>query len=185
MYVAVYLRPAKDEDTKMDLFFRMTDYVKQKGWEYEIYFEESTRNNTRPLKQWLLQELRKKKFDGLLVKSYNEWANSLPELILGIFELVTIGVSVYSVNDVVSFERNNQNPAFRTLFVLYQFEKRIIDLKREEAIKAYKSSGKKLGRPKGSKDRQKRRTRGYYIREDIKKTLDPPAYKRAYPNIIP
>lgn len=184
MYIAVYVRQTKDEETDLELFFRMTDFVKQRGWECEVYFEKPTPSNTRPVKRWLLKQLRDKKYTGLLVKSFNEWANSLPELILEIFELVNEGVSIYSVTDVVSFERNGQNPEFKTLFMLNKFERRIIDTKRKEAIEVYKSSGRKLGRPKGSKDKQKRRTQGYYIREDIKKTQEPATFKRAYPHII-
>ena len=111
MFLAVYVKPTIDEETNQELFFRMTDFVKQRGWgwECEVFFEKPTPSNTRPVKRWLLQRLRDNKYDGLVVKSFNEWANSLPELILEIFELVNKGISVYSVTDVVRFERNGQS----------------------------------------------------------------------------
>jgi DNA invertase Pin-like site-specific DNA recombinase len=185
MFLAVYVKQTKDEETNQELFFRMTDFVKQRGWECEVYFEKPTPSSTRPVKRWLLQRLRDNKYDGLVVKSFNEWANSLPELILEIFELVNKGISVYSVTDVVSFDRNGHSTEFKTLFAFNKFERQIIDIKRKEAIHLYTSSGKKLGRPKGSKDNQKRKTQGYYIREDIKKMQEPKTFKRAYPHIIP
>lgn len=183
MYVAVYIRPTKDEDSDQELFFLLTDYAKDRGWECVAYFEKETENNTRPVKKWLLQKLRRKEYDGLLVKSYNEWANSLTELILEVYELVNSGVSVYSVTDVVRFIKNGNDPIFKTLYALNRFERRIIDVKRKESIDRYKSSGKKLGRPFGSKDKVKRKTVGYFLREDYKRMQDTTTYSRAYPYI--
>ena len=183
MYFAVYVKPTEDKDSDLELFFRMTDFAKMRGWECEFFFEKVTMNNTRPVKKWLLQKLREKKYNGLIVKSYNEWANSLTELILEIYELVNSGLSVYSVTDVVSFVKNGNDPIFKSLFTLNNFERRIIAIKRNKAIEAYKSSGKKLGRPLGSKDKQKRKTVGYFLREDYKKMQGAKTFKRAYPHI--
>ncbi len=183
-YIAIYAKATNCKASDMELFLEMSEFAKNRGSESEFYLEKNNQYNTRPVKFWLLQELRKKKFDGLLVYSYNEWANSLNELVPELYELVKSGIVVYSFTDEIQFTECENDPIFRTLSTLFHFRKHIIDVSRENAIEKYKASGKKLGRPLGAKDKQKRKTLGYFLREDYKKDQGPKSYSRAFPHLI-
>jgi DNA invertase Pin-like site-specific DNA recombinase len=67
---------------------RLTEYARQKGWDYEVFTEIQSSRKTRPIKAELLTMLRNKKYDGVLVYKLNRWARSSTELILEISELL-------------------------------------------------------------------------------------------------
>jgi DNA invertase Pin-like site-specific DNA recombinase len=52
-----------------------------------------------------------------------------------------------------------------------EFERSLISERTKEGLNRAKSQGKQLGRPKGSKDKNKRRKSGYIFREANKRKL--------------
>ena len=54
---------------------------------------------------------------------------------------------------------------------LAEFERSLISERTKEGLKRAKSQGKQLCRPKGSKDKNKRRKSGYILREANKRKL--------------
>lgn len=52
----------------------------------------------------------------------------------------------------------------RMLMVLAEYERELIVARTHEGLNRARKQGKKLGRPKGSKDKKRRRRPGYYQR---------------------
>jgi len=171
--IAIYTRVSTNEQTTENQKLRLVDYADNKGWQYDIYEEVQSSRNTRPVKQDVLNKLRNKKYEGVLVYKLDRWARSFTELILDINELVKKGISFYSYSENLDFSTAAGKLHFQILSAFAEFERELIRERTIEGLNRAKNQGKILGRPKGSKDQKKRRKSGYILREARKrKELD-------------
>lgn len=74
MRFAIYVRVSTDDQTVENQILRLTEYAKSKNWEYEVYSEVMSTRKTRPVKSELLQKLRNKEYDGVLIYKLDRWA---------------------------------------------------------------------------------------------------------------
>ena len=117
------------------------------------------------MKQALLQKLRSGEYAGVIVYKIDRWARSSTELILEIKELVDKGITFISVSDSLDFSTATGRLHFQILAVFAEFERSLISERTRLALKRKKETeGIRLGRPKGSKDKQPRRKSGYILR---------------------
>lgn len=103
MKVAIYTRVSTEEQTTLNQLLRLQEQCKQRGWEYVIFEETQSSRKTRPVKNGLLQRLRNKEFDAVLVYKLDRWARSSSELILEVTELVTKGIGFVSYSENLDF----------------------------------------------------------------------------------
>jgi len=169
MKIAIYCRVSTDEQTPENQMIRLTEYADEKGWEYDIYSEIESTRKTRPVKVELLHKLRNDKYDGVLIYKLDRWARSSTELILEIDELTSKGLTFISLTENLDFSTSTGRLHFQILSAFAEFERSLISERTKEGIYRAKMKGKTLGRPKGSKDRKKRRRAGYILREARKK----------------
>lgn len=162
--VAIYCRVSTEEQTPENQQIRLSNYAREKGWAYEIFIEIQSTRKTRPVKAQLLQKLRNGDYDGVLVYKLDRWARSSPELILEINELVNKGILFISYSDNLDFSTATGKLYFQILSAFAEFERALISERTKEGIYRAKMKGKILGRPKGSKDKKKRRKAGYLLR---------------------
>jgi len=143
-------------------------YAEEKGYHYDVFDEVESTRKTRPVKQALLQKLRKGEYDGVIVYKIDRWARSSTELILEIKELVDKGITFISVSDNLDFSSATGRLHFQILAVFAEFERSLISERTKNALQRKKrlleQDGKSLGRPKGSKDRKPRKKSGYILR---------------------
>lgn len=132
---------------------------------------ESTRKS-RPVKAELLNKLREGHYDGVLVYKLDRWARSSTELVLEIRELANKGIAFISYTESLDFSTSTGRLHFQILSAFAEFERDLISERTKEGIYRAKNRGKTLGRPKGSKDKKKRRKAGYYLREARKKQME-------------
>ena len=165
MKVAIYCRVSTDEQTTENQKLRLTEYAKRMGWDFEIFEEVMSTRKTRPVKYNLLQLLRKKKFAGLLIYKLDRWARSSRELIMELNELHEKGIQIISVSDNIDLDSSMGQLQFQILSAFAEFERNLI---RERTIEGLKRTKKRLGRPRGSKDKKRRRKSGYLLREATK-----------------
>lgn len=164
MKVAIYLRVSTAEQNLDNQRLRLTEYARQKDWDYEVFSEVQSSRNTRPVKAELLQRLRKKEYDGILVYRLDRYARSSTELILEIEELIKKEIVFISYSEHIDFSTPMGKLQFQILAAFAEFERSLISERTKEGIRRALLKGKTLGRPKGSKDKKKRRKSGYILR---------------------
>ncbi len=169
MKIAIYCRVSSRDQTPDNQRIRLTEYVKEKEWEFEVYTEVESTRNTRPIKAELLHKLREGKYEGVLVYKLDRWARSSTELVLEVRELVNKGVVFISYTENLDFSTSTGRLHFQILSAFAEFERDLISERTKEGIYRARIRGKTLGRPRGSKDKKKRRKAGYYLREARKK----------------
>lgn len=165
---ALYSRVSTAEQNNENQNSRLTKYAKDNGVEYELFSETETTRKTRPIKQKMLERARKGEFKAIVVFKLDRYARSSTELILETKELVDKGVRFISISDNLDFGTASGQLHFQILAAFAEFERALISERTKEGLRRTKEQGTKLGRPKGSKDKKKRKKSGYYMRE-IKK----------------
>lgn len=167
--VAIYARVSTKEQTTFNQVQRLISHCHKQGYCFTIYQEKESTRKTRPVKNLLLQALRERQYDGVVVYKLDRWARSSTELILEINELISKQVEFYSYSERLDFTSATGKLHFTILSAFAEFERELIRERTIEGLKRAKSQGKKPGRPKGSKDKTKRRTEGYLRREAERK----------------
>ena len=167
--VAIYCRVSTDDQTTENQSMRLTEYADKEGWEYDVYTEVRSSKKTRPVKAELLQKLRNKEYDAVLVYKLDRFARSSTELILEVKELLDKGIQFISYSENLDFSTSTGQLHFQILSAFAEFERSLISERTIEGIRRARSNGKTLGRPKGSKDKKKRKRAGYLLREAKKR----------------
>ena len=99
MKYALYSRVSTTEQTVENQNRLLVEYAKRQGFEFDMYEEQMTTRKTRPVKQHVLQSLRKKIYKGVIIWRLDRWARSSRELLLEIEELHKKGIEFISIND--------------------------------------------------------------------------------------
>jgi DNA invertase Pin-like site-specific DNA recombinase len=170
--IALYLRVSTQEQTTENQKFRLTEYAERNGYEYDIYEEVESTRKTRPIKQELLSRLRKNEYCAVAVYKLDRWARSSTELILETKELVDKGIGFISLGENLDFSTAAGILQFQILSAFAEFERGLIRERTINALQRKKAEGYVFtGRPKGAKDKKKRKTEGYYEREENKRKI--------------
>lgn len=171
--IALYCRVSLSDgsQTNENQKIRLVEFAKLKGWEFDIYEETESTRKTRPVKQSLLARLRNLEYHSIAVYRLDRWARSSTELILDTKELIDKGIGFISISDNLDFSTAAGKLHFQILSAFAEFERELIRERTIEGLKRAKSQGKKVGRPKGSKDSKKRKKSGYILRESKKKQM--------------
>lgn len=165
MKVAIYCRVSSQGQSLENQRARLKDFANERAWEYDIYSETGSTTGTRPVKALLLSELRAGKYQAVVVFKIDRWARSSTELILEIRELIDRDIQFISVSDSLDFSTPAGKLQFHILSVFAEFEKGLISERTKKGIRRAKLEGKYVGRPRGSKDKKRRKRSGYLLRE--------------------
>lgn len=163
---AIYSRVSTHNQNNENQKRLLIQYCKSLNIGYTVFEEVQSSRNTRPIKKQLLSDLRKRKYDGVIVYKLDRWARSSRELILEINELVNKNIVFHSYTENLDFSTATGKLHFNILSAFAEFEREIIRQRTLDGLQRVKSQGKKLGRPKGSKDKSKRSTDGYQKRSE-------------------
>lgn len=163
--VALYCRVSTGKQTNDNQKIRLIQYAKENSLDYDLFEEVESTRNTRPVKQMLLKKLRAFEYSQIVVYKLDRYARSSRELILEIQELTDKGIGFVSVSDNLDFTNAVGRLHFQILSAFSEFERSLISERTKEGINRAKAQGKKLGRPKGSKDKKRRPKSGYLMRE--------------------
>ncbi len=164
MKVAIYVRVSTTDQKTENQKFQLIEYAEKAGWQFDVFEEKESTRKTRIVKQELLQQIRRKKFDAVLVWKLDRWARSVSEAALEMDEFVKKDVGFISLQDSVDLTTSNGKFFAQVLFAFAELERNIIRERTLAGLERAKKQGKKLGRPAGSRDKKKRRKSGYYLR---------------------
>lgn len=159
MKVAIYARVSTDDQTVENQLIPLKEYASRMNWQYSIYKEQESSRKTRPVKAGLYLELLQKKYDGLLIYKFDRWARSTSELVTEVQTLVDRNVAVHSYSDGVDLNTAMGKAMLTIISAFAQLERDIIRERTLAGLERAKAQGKKLGRPKGSKDKGYRKKR--------------------------
>lgn len=167
LYCRVSTRDGRQTTDNQEII--LEQYAKEHGWEYSIFREEQSTRKTRPIKDKLIDALKNKYFDGVCVLKLDRWGRSINELIGEITELHNLGIVFISVRDNIDLSTATGRLQFNILSSFAEFERDLTQERVYDGLERAKAEGKHLGRPKGAKDRSKRITYGYLLREAKKR----------------
>lgn len=162
---ALYCRVSTHIQNTDNQKIRLLQWATENNYKFELFEETESTRKTRPIKQVLLQRLRKNEFLGVVVYKLDRWARSSTELILETKELSDKGIGFISLSDNLDFTSASGKLHFQILSAFAEFERALISERTKEGLNRVKLNGVTLGRPKGSKDTKKRTKSGYYVRE--------------------
>lgn len=150
---ALYCRVSRDDLNNANQLQILQARAQNEGWEYEVFQEQQSSRKTRPIKQALIQRLRKGDFDILCFTRLDRFARSLSELVADIEQLVGAGIRVVVVQQGFDFSRSGgfgsiDRLTLQIMGAFSEFEREIIRERTIEGLARVKAQGKKLGRPR-------------------------------------
>jgi DNA invertase Pin-like site-specific DNA recombinase len=121
--VALYCRVSNSEQTVENQKLRLMQYcLDRKIKKFDVYEETESARKTRPVKQALLQKLRNKEYDAVIVYKLDRWARSSTELILDCKELIDNGIGFISLSENLNFNTTSGKLYFPILSAIAEFE---------------------------------------------------------------
>jgi len=164
MNMALYCRVSTDEQKTENQKIRLIEYAERNNYTYKVIEEVESSRKTRPKKAELLNQLRRKEFDGVIIWKLDRWARSSYELLSEINELYTKDIKFISLSDNIDLSTATGKLQFQILSAFAEFERNLIKERTLEGLNRAKKQGKTLGRPKGKKDAKQRKKGGYFLR---------------------
>ena len=169
MRVAIYTRISTEEQTEQNQVNVLEKYATSQGWDivgtYTDVGSAYQKADQKELRQ-LVDECQRKHYERILVYDVSRLTRKGPlELMLLLKQFADKGCPVHSYLDGALNVSNEFQPV---LIAIYGMMAKTFSTQLSERTKAgierARASGKKIGRPKGSKDTQKRGRRGYFMR---------------------
>lgn len=164
MKAAVYIRVSTLDQHPENQRLALKEYVEKEGWDYEVFEEKMSTRKKRPIKNEVYQKCMHKEFDILVIWKIGRWGRSTREVVNDFENLHNKGIKIVSLQDNIDMTTPNGRFFMQVLAAFAELEREIIRERVKAGLKRAKSEGKKLGRPKGSKDKKIRRKSGYHQR---------------------
>lgn len=173
MKAAIYARNSTTEDKQNPetQLKPLREHCNRMGWEYQMFQEfASGAKESRPELDLMLNQIRSGNFDLVLVWRLDRLGRSLKHLLQLIEEFKNKNVKFVSLQEGFDTTTAQGELFFNIAGAFAQFERKLIQERVNAGLERAKSEGKKLGRPKGSKDKKVRRKSGYHQRWSKKRT---------------
>lgn len=148
MKFIIYIRVSRVDLNPENQKLKLIEYANMKGWEYEVFEEIESTRKTRPVKEEVMNLLRKGKADGVLVYKLDRWARSLQELIMNIDELNAKGKQFVVMTQAIDTTSASGMLFLQILGAFAEFEREIIRERTIAGLERARAQGKVLGRPK-------------------------------------
>lgn len=149
MKVALYARVSTHDQQTLPLQLKaMREYADKRGWKikYEIQ-EVGSGAKTRPKREDLLKEARRREIDAVLVWRLDRWGRSVSDLIGTIRELTDTGVGFISLTEALDLTTSAGKAMAGMLAVFAEFERDILRERVKAGIAHSREGGRAHGRP--------------------------------------
>lgn len=167
MKASLYLRVSKSDQTTLNQELELVEYCKRNDYEiYKIYKDEgiSGAKTSRPQLDLMLQNMRAKLFDAVIVWKFDRLGRSTQHLLQVLEEMKNKGVRLIATSQNIDTETPMGKFFYTILSGFAEMEREIIRERIFLGLERAKSQGKVLGRKEGSKDKGRRRKSGYLLR---------------------
>jgi len=173
--VSLYCRVSKLDQHPENQEIELKDYAKRNNFEiYKIYIDKiSGAKDTRPALNELMTDARKKMFNAVLIWKVDRLGRNTAHMVQLVQELQNLDIELLITTLGIDTRKPVGKLILGVLSQIAEFEREQIRERIILGLERSKKEGKKLGRPKGSKDKERRRKSGYYRRwaNDKKTTL--------------
>jgi len=152
--VIIYARVStRDQDPDLQIR-QLKQFAKDRNFKIVKTFEEkvSGAKDKRPLYQEMLDDVRKKKADAVLVWKLDRFARSTRELLERLEEFHALGVELLSYTENIDTTTPIGKAFFQIAAVIAEFERDLIRERIIAGVDNAKAKGKRLGRPGISED---------------------------------
>lgn len=169
MRSAIYARVSTKEQSVETQLLPVREYCLRNAFEVTAEYKDegvSGAKGSRPQLDLMLRDMRKGKFETIIVYKLDRLGRSLSHLLNLLSEFRNRKIRLISVSD--NLDTVNDNPMSRAFWqllgVFAEFERELIRERVQAGLERAKKEGKRLGRPKGAKDSRKRSVSGYVLR---------------------
>ena len=165
--VAIYTRVSTTDQTTENQVMELTEYCKNNKLEiYKIYNEEgiSGTKTSRPQLDLMLQDMRLRKFDTIIVWKFDRLGRSTIHLLQILEEMKSKDIRLIATSQNIDTNTPLGKFYFTIVGGFAEMERELIRERIMLGIKRRRSQGKNMGRPSGSKDKGRRNKSGYYMR---------------------
>jgi DNA invertase Pin-like site-specific DNA recombinase len=146
---AIYVRVSTaEQDTDMQET-ELRQYVESRGWEYFVYRDkaQSGAKNDRPALNAMLSDLRRRKFDVVVVWALDRLARSLKQLLTIGEECRSLGVDLVSLRQNIDTTLPAGRLTFQILGAVAEFERELLRERVKAGMAQASRTGKHVGRP--------------------------------------
>jgi DNA invertase Pin-like site-specific DNA recombinase len=173
MKVCLYLRVSTNDQTTLNQELELKKYCEREGFEiYKIYKDEgvSGSKTSRPQLDLMLQDMRNKLFDCIIVWKFDRLGRSTQHLLQVLEELKNKNVRLIATSQQIDTNTPMGKFFFTILSGFAEMEREMITERIKLGLERRRKQGKLMGRPLGSKDKGYRKKGGYYLRYSNKQT---------------
>lgn len=149
MQVALYARVSTyDQQTLPMQLKAMREYAKKRRWKVKHEIQEiGSGAKTRPKREELLKDARRRQVDAIIVWRLDRWGRSVSDLIGTIRELTDTGVGFVSLTEAFDLTTPAGKALSGMLAVFAEFERDILRERVKASIAHSRSRGIAHGRP--------------------------------------
>ena len=149
MKVALYARVSTHDQQTLPMQLRaMREYANKRGWKIKHAIQEiGSGAKSRPQRDELLKEARRRQIDVIIVWRLDRWGRSVTDLIGTIRELTDTGVGFVSLTEALDLTTSAGKAMAGMLAVFAEFERDILRERVKAGIAHSRAQGKAHGRP--------------------------------------
>jgi DNA invertase Pin-like site-specific DNA recombinase len=167
MKAALYLRVSTVEQTTLNQELELREYCKRNNIEvFKVYKDEGVSGvkTSRPQLDLMLQDMRNKFFDCIVVWKFDRLGRSTQHLLQVLEELKNNNIRLIATSQNI----DTSTPMGKFFFIILsgfaEMERELIRERILLGLQRRKKEGKPLGRQLGAKDKSKRKRLGYFVR---------------------
>ena len=170
--VAIYCRVSTEDQSLEHQKAVLIEKCKKENWAYTVFEEKiSGSKSSRTMLDILMQKIRNNEFDMVLVLKLDRLGRSLKHLIQLVEEFRNRKVQFICLSPEVDTESAQGMLFFQIMGAVAELERQLIRERTIAKLRYLQKKGIKLGRPKGSKDKVRRRRTGYLATWEKRKTI--------------
>jgi DNA invertase Pin-like site-specific DNA recombinase len=146
---AIYVRVSTlEQDTELQES-ELREYCDRRGWSYTVYRDKghSGAKNERPALNSMLNDLRRRKFDVIVVWALDRLARSLKQLLTVSEECRLLGVDLVSLRQNIDTTLPAGRLTFQILGAVAEFERELLRERVKAGMAQARRTGKHVGRP--------------------------------------
>ena len=146
---AIYVRVSTPEQDTGLQETELLEYVESRGWSYVVYRDQgqSGAKNDRPALTALLNDLRRRKADVVVVWALDRLARSLKHLLTIAEECRLLGVDLVSLRQNIDTTLPAGRLTFAVLGAVAEFEREMLRERVRAGMAQARRAGKRVGRP--------------------------------------
>jgi DNA invertase Pin-like site-specific DNA recombinase len=146
---AIYVRVSTvEQDTGLQET-ELREYCDRRGWNYVVYRDkgQSGAKNERPALNSMLSDLRRRKFDVIVIWKLDRLARSLRQLLTIGEECRSLGVDLVSLRQNIDTTLPAGRLTFQILGAVAEFERELLRERVKAGMEQARRTGKHCGRP--------------------------------------